>query len=475
MYDNSPAPAQQAAADLTAKPPQLSDRIAPLDVLRGLAVLAALFVSIWIFGGFTEQQQKVLLATSKGADYRAYGAAELLLVGKMSALIALVFGASMVLFLSRETGEGRKPAGELFIRRQLWLIILGVINAVLFLWTNDFLFHLGIMGILLFPFFRLGTRGLLVAALFTTLVYCGKYYWNFSDDQRSYNKYLAVTALEKKFNKDSVARAQKGLKAKKDTLTKLQQQDKQAWEGILAGVKGDPKKDDPNTKAMRSGSYGKTWNHLLPRTQSRQAEWTYRFGIWDMASMIFLGMLLYKIGFFNNRFSKSRYLLFALVAITGGLLLGWYRIHFQQIGMQDYTKFINRFSIPHNLFFPIERASMALGYASGVMALLSTGRIWRGLAAAGRMALTNYLAQTLICTLFFYGYGMGYFGRLTQWQLYFFALEVAMVQVVFSVIWLRYFNYGTAEWLLRRLTSGKWLPRPFRKPSATESPIPVLS
>jgi uncharacterized protein len=121
---------------------------------------------------------------------------------------------------------------------------------------------------------------------------------------------------------------------------------------------------------------------------------------------------------------------------------------------------------------------MALGYASVIMFLLSIkpiGKIWEAFEAVGKLALTNYLIQTIVCTIFFYGYGMGYFGRLTQFQLYFFVAEIIMVQVIFSVFWLRYFNYGPAEWLLRRLSAGKWLPKNFRKASKTEPVIPVLS
>ena len=65
-------------------------------------------------------------------------------------------------------------AADIFIKRQLWLIILGLVNAVLLLWTQDILFHLGVMGILLFPFVRLSHRGLLIAVTLTTLIYCGK-------------------------------------------------------------------------------------------------------------------------------------------------------------------------------------------------------------------------------------------------------------------------------------------------------------
>lgn len=120
---------------------------------------------------------------------------------------------------------------------------------------------------------------------------------------------------------------------------------------------------------------------------------------------------------------------------------------------------------------------MALGYAALVMALIQARlfqKIFSAFAAVGKTALSNYFLQTLVCTIFFYGYGMGYYGRLTQFQLYLFAAEVMLVQTVISVLWLRRFQYGPVEWLLRRLAYGKWLPKSFRKPS-TEQPLTILS
>jgi hypothetical protein len=82
--------------------PHYSPRIQSLDVLRGIAVLGALFVSIWIFGGFSSNQQSGLLIKSKGFDYRLFGTVDLLFEGKMRALIGFVFGAGMLLFLSKD-------------------------------------------------------------------------------------------------------------------------------------------------------------------------------------------------------------------------------------------------------------------------------------------------------------------------------------------------------------------------------------
>ena len=98
MITNMPAGNEPYSADLL-QPTSSHTRIFSLDVLRGVAVLAALIVSIWVFGGFSNEQQKQLLLQPKGWNYRVFASIELLLNGKMRALIALVFGASMILFL----------------------------------------------------------------------------------------------------------------------------------------------------------------------------------------------------------------------------------------------------------------------------------------------------------------------------------------------------------------------------------------
>ncbi len=130
MHTNMPAGNQQNFAEISSPPLSPSSRIVSLDVLRGIAVLAALLVSIWIFGGFSDEQQKQLILQSKGWNFRGFAAIDLLLNGKMRALIALVFGASMILFLNRKKQAGMKAVGDVSINRQLWLIVVGLINFV---------------------------------------------------------------------------------------------------------------------------------------------------------------------------------------------------------------------------------------------------------------------------------------------------------------------------------------------------------
>lgn len=92
---------------------------------------------------------------------------------------------------------------------------------------------------------------------------------------------------------------------------------------------------------------------------------------------------------------------------------------------------------------------MSLGYAAWVVRL-APRLAW--LAPAGRMALTNYLLQSLVCTWIFYSYGLGYFEQLPRvWQPPF-ALALFALQVVLSRLWLRWFRFGPMEWLWRSVT-----------------------
>jgi uncharacterized protein len=452
--------------------PNHSFRIQSLDVLRGVAVLGGLLIGIWIFGGFSFNKQVNLQINPHGWNYRMYATVTLLFEGKMLALISFVFGAGLIIFMAHKNKFNNLPAADVFIRRQMWLIAFGLVNALLFLSTGDVLFHLGIMGILLFPFIRLSVRGLLIAAIITSLIFSGKNYWSFADDHARYDKYMAAKSVERKIERDSLNKRKKdsitikqgGIvktsTQKKDTLTKQQQDDKKAWEGTIKNMKYDPEKDDGNIKSMRAIEFGKVWEHLLPSIQSREAQWTYRTGIWDIAAMMFLGMALLKFGFFSNQLSPGQYLLLALSALTIGILLSLFRMYFSAGVLIDYGRYIRHHWFPYNLLYPFEKAFMVLGYASLVVLFVQRkilSGLCNSLARVGQMALSNYLLQSIVCTLFFTGYGMGYFGRLSQFELYIVVAEIWIVQILLSVLWMKRFAYGPAEWLLRCLSYGTWL------------------
>jgi len=495
MSSNSPV-SPGPAPDYPATGIALSDtgrpRIFSLDVIRGIAILGILIISIWEFGGFTVNKQTFFRTGTHGGNYNLLSLVTMIFEGKMRALFSLVFGAGIILFISKKEHSSPVSYPDLYIRRMLWLMIFGVFNAVVLLFPGDILFHYAALGILLFPCWRMNRKALLIAALVATLIYCGKLYWNYADDKKAYNKFLVVSKAEKLFVSadtatkqkiDSLLTIQKNdplsntlindtllKRYKADTLTKQQKKDKQAWEGIAKSLKYDSAVDKNENKAMRSTSYTKIWDHLLGKTQNRESYWLYRIGIWDIGSVMLLGMALLGFGFFEDRFPAKKYLLIAAPAIIIGLLLAWLRNHYLDLKMVDYAKYIDKNPVPYNQFFPIERLLLATGYAAFIMVMLRTKLLrwfWNTLATVGRMAFSNYFLQTILCTFFFYGYGLGFFGRMNQVQLYLVVMDIWLLQILFSVLWSRHFIMGPVEWLWRSLIY--WKKLPLKKQTTTVS------
>lgn len=120
--------------------------------------------------------------------------------------------------------------------------------------------------------------------------------------------------------------------------------------------------------------------------------------------------------------------------------------------------------------YHLRRASTSVGHAGLLLLLYRSGLVpWLmgGLANVGQMAFTNYLMQSVICTLFFYGYGFGYFGRPAFHQIYYVVAAVWVFQSIFSALWLHYFRFGPLEWVWRSLTY--WSQQPMRRTAVQHS------
>ncbi len=105
--------------------------------------------------------------------------------------------------------------------------------------------------------------------------------------------------------------------------------------------------------------------------------------------------------------------------------------------------------------------SMALGYGAGIVLLIQRD-FWQmclgPLQAVGRLALTNFLLQTLICTTLFYSYGLGLYGKVGPVDAALLAIAIYLLQVALSILWVRRFRFGPAEWLWRSATYGRLQP-----------------
>ena len=119
------------------------------------------------------------------------------------------------------------------------------------------------------------------------------------------------------------------------------------------------------------------------------------------------------------------------------------------------------------LIYPFQRIFLVMAHVSTIILLYKTKYaqgLFRRLEAVGQMALTNYIMHSVICTLFFFGYGMNYFADLEFYQLYFVVMAIWILQLILSPLWLRYFRFGPLEWVWRSLTY--WRMQPFVRRTA---------
>jgi len=170
---------------------------------------------------------------------------------------------------------------------------------------------------------------------------------------------------------------------------------------------------------------------------------------WRAFAMMLIGMSLFKLGFFSIGFSKKFYSILSASAISIGYLL---------ILVGVNKNFAAGWSVEYSMFFGsqwnyIGSLFVAVGYVSLIMLLTKYFRLSL-LAKVGKLAFTNYLLMTLICTTVFYGHGFGLFGTLERWEQLVMVLVIWVFILLFSWVWLRYFYFGPAEWLWRFLTYG---------------------
>lgn len=440
-----------------------------IRVLWGVAILGALMLTIRDFGQ-TKAALNQFVVHPHGGNYWLLTLTNTLLGSPAYALLIVLFGAGIALFFAQAGSV------DTFIRRQFWLMAFGLVNAIILLWPNDLLFPLAVVGILVFTLHRLSARGLLVGAIIAGLIFSGKGYWSFSEMQEKYQKYQTVMAIVAK-NKNLHGTASGGAasrKKKQIKLTEEQKSDTTAWKGIVNSTKFDKKANAGEVTAMR-GTYDEVWGHVLPKAQFKEARWLYQLGIWELASLLLLGMALVKWGFFRANFGMRQYTMLAVLGLLVGQGLTWLSMPDLEAKLGDMTNYVTTTQFPlYDLLMPFVRGASAVGLAALAALIYRSGVLawfWRAVGAVGEMPLTNYLLQTVLCTLLFYGYGMGFFGDLKPGHLYFIVLELWIIQLVFSVVWLRTFRLGPAEWLWHSLVW--WERQPLQRAPLTENELPV--
>jgi uncharacterized protein len=398
----------------------LPPRLLSLDLVRGAALLGILLLNIVSFG-MPEAAYFNPRAYGgwHGADLAAWLVNFLFFDGRMRGLFSFLFGASLLIVTDAAEASGRDPARAHYAR-MAWLLLFGLAHLWL-IWHGDILAHYALVGMLAFPLRKLPVAHLV--GLGAMLV-------------------LASTAMF-------------GMLAYDAWRMSLLPQLAQGGHASLVHTFGVP---PPSRIAAELALHHGGYAGLVAQ----------RFR--DYATTPIAMLTLYGG-------ETLGYMLFGMAALRSGLLAGtWPRADYRRWWLYCWAITLPVYALlalwliaaKFSLFAVVMAAAtlpglvrplMILGWACLILSVASDdGWITRRVAAAGRMAFSNYLATSLLCVLIFDGYGLGWFGHLSRWQLYPVVLGIWVLLLLWSRPWLVRLRYGPLEWLWRTLARGSLQP-----------------
>lgn len=403
------------------QPTQAKERIRSLDVLRGFALLGILIVNIQSFSMPDSAYQNPLsYGDFTGVNFAVWCATYVLFDSKMMALFSMLFGAGIVLMSERAVEKSGKVVA-LHYRRMIWLFVFGMIHAYLF-WYGDILVAYALCGMVVFWLRNLAPKWLIPIAILMLMVSSG---------------FFLTTGLIVE------------MVPQEESVIELREEMNVDWAP-------SPEKMEETIATYR----GSWWGLFKKRAVMTAGFQTFVFCIftfWRAGGLMLIGMAMFKWGVFQARRSNRFYFIGAVV----GLVIGYGLV---VVGAQMSLQV--DFEVIQSLFLYSQfnywgSLFVCLGYASLVMLLCKSdllGWLKRSWQAVGQMALTNYLMQTIICTLLFYGHGLGWFGYLDRWEQLLVVVAIWSAQMLISPLWLSKFRYGPFEWLWRSLAYWKRQP-----------------
>lgn len=371
------------------------ERNVTLDFVRGVAILGILLLNISAFGlPKAAYLNPAWSGSASLSDAWTWALLDLLAQVKFLTLFALLFGAGLQLLL---------PRGKRWIQSRLTLLaLLGFIHG-LFFWDGDILLAYALVGLVSWRMVREAHH---VKSLFNTGVVL-------------YLTGIAVLVLLGMISGTAANRSWA------PDAANLQYEQYWKLHGGMEAVSNRADMLSDNLLAL-GAQYG-----------------------WQLAGMMLMGAALMRSGWLKGQFSLRHYRRTGALLVAAGMAVNLPAIFAQWYLAWDYRWCVFLLQAPRELSAPLQ----AIGYAAlawGYWPQLCRFRLVGAIACVGRMALTNYLLQTLICTTLFYHLGL--FMRFDRLQLLAFVPPIWAVNLLVSSLWLRRFRQGPVEWLWRQLT-----------------------
>ena len=371
------------------------ERNVTLDFIRGVAILGILLLNISAFGlPKAAYLNPAWYGKITASDAWTWAILDLFAQVKFLTLFALLFGAGLQMLL---------PRGKRWIQSRLTLLVLlGFIHGLLF-WDGDILLAYGLVGLICW---RLVRDAPSVKSLFNTGILL-------------YLAGIGVLLLLGSISASETSRAWTP-----DASALLYEK---YWK-INGGMEAVSNRVDllSNSLLALGAQYG-----------------------WQLAGMMLLGAALMRSGWLKGQYSLQHYRRTGVLLVVVGMLINLPAIIVQWRLDWAYRWCAFLLQAPRELSAPFQ----TIGYTVlmlGFWPQLSRFKLVIAIACVGRMALSNYLLQTLICTTLFYQFGL--FMKFDRLTLLIFVIPVWLANLLFSWIWLRFYRQGPVEWLWRQLT-----------------------
>lgn len=397
------------------------ERLATVDAIRGFAVCGILIMNIVSMGlpGYAYIDPRYY-GGATGGNLVAWALAYAFADGKMRMLFTMLFGASLAI----TTDRAEQPV-RVHYSRMFWLLVIGMIHGWFF-WYGDILVEYACAGAILFVARKWPVPALIYAGLL--LIVAG-------GALELANGYAAERLREAASVPGAGAAA------------------RQAWADMQVQL-APPKSVIAFELTQHRGGFWSAFEARKPMIIMFQTVFL-RVNLIGTVGIAALGLAAYRSGFLSGAWRRSTY---AWIVLAGAVALLGYIPIIRWLIAAGFDPVL--MTVTNNLSAAL-RPFVAFGYAAALILLVQSGAV-RGLvarlAAAGRMAFSNYLGTTLITTTLFYGYGFGLFGTFARAELYWIVLGVWAAILLWSRPWLARFHYGPFEWLWRSLARGERQP-----------------